>query len=84
VKTKQADETLSTAEFESAEARCSRKQRVVSGGFDLTSDWSDTGAWGTESQKVGKRGWEVAALSPGGLPHDLIAYAYCEKKKKAK
>jgi hypothetical protein len=84
VKTKQADETLSPGEFERAEARCSGKQRLVSGGFDLTSDWSDTGAYGMESKKVGKRGWEVAAASPGGAPHDLIAYAYCEKKKKKK
>jgi hypothetical protein len=81
VKTKRAEETLSTSEFDSAEARCSRKQRVVSGGFDLDSDWTTTGAWAMESHKVGKRGWEVAAQDAGGQPHDLIAYAYCEKKK---
>jgi hypothetical protein len=82
VKTKQAEETLSTNEFDSAEARCSRKQRVVAGGFDLDSDWTTTGAWAMESHKVGKRGWEVAARDAGGQPHDLIAYAYCEKKKR--
>jgi hypothetical protein len=81
VKTKRAEETLSPAEFDSAEARCSRKQRVVSGGFDLDVDWTTTGAWAMESQKVGKRGWEVAAQDAGGVAHDLIAYAYCEKKK---
>jgi hypothetical protein len=37
-----------------------------------------------ESQKLGKRGWEVAAQDAGGQPHDLVAYAYCEKKKKKK
>jgi hypothetical protein len=82
VKTRQAEETLSSAEFDSAEARCSRKQQVVSGGFDLDSNWATTGAWAMESHKVGKRGWEVAAQDAGGQPHDLIAYAYCEKKKK--
>jgi hypothetical protein len=78
VKTKSADETLGT--FESAEARCSSKQRVVSGGFDTDSDWTTTGAYALESQQVGKRGWEVAAYNVGGT-HDVIAYAYCEKKK---
>jgi hypothetical protein len=81
VKTKQAEETASTAEFESAEGRCSRKQRVVSGGFDTDSNWITTGAWVMESQKLGKRGWEVAARDAGGAPHDLVAYAYCEKKR---
>jgi hypothetical protein len=80
VKTKQADETLSS-EFDSVEARCSRKQRVVSGGFDLGANWTTTASYGTESLKVGKRGWEAAAYG-FGAPHDLIAYAYCEKKKK--
>jgi hypothetical protein len=82
VKSRRAEETLSGSEFESAEARCSRKQRVVSGGFDLDSDWTTTGAYAMESQKLGRRGWEVAAQHWGGQPHDLIAYAYCEKKKK--
>jgi hypothetical protein len=77
-----ARSSLSTGEFDSVEARCSRKQQVVSGGFDLDSNWATTGAWVMESKKVGKRSWEVAAQDAGGQPHDLIAYAYCEKKKK--
>jgi hypothetical protein len=81
VKTKQAEETLSNDEFDSVEARCSRKQRLVSGGFDTDSNWTTTGSYLLESLKVGKRGWEVAAYGLGN-PHDLIAYAYCEKKKK--
>jgi hypothetical protein len=80
VKTKQAEETLGTTEFDSVEARCSRKQRVVSGGFDLDSNWTTTGAFGMESQKLGKREWTVAALGAGGDP-TIVAYAYCEKKK---
>jgi hypothetical protein len=80
VKTKQAEETLSTDEFDSVEARCSRKQRVVSGGFDLDANWTTTGSYGMESLKVGKRGWEVAAYGIGN-PHDLVAYAYCEKEE---
>jgi hypothetical protein len=82
VKTKQAEETQGTSEFESVEARCSRKQRVVSGGFDLDSNWTTTGAYPLEWHKLGKRGWRVAAQDAGGQPHDLIVYAYCEKKKK--
>jgi hypothetical protein len=81
VKTKRAEESLSGNQFESAEARCSRKQRVVSGGFDHDSNWMTTGSYGMESKKLGKRGWEVAAFGLG-QPHDVIAYAYCEKKKK--
>jgi hypothetical protein len=34
------------------------------------------------SQKLGRRAWEVAAMGAGLEPYDLIAYAYCEKKKK--
>jgi hypothetical protein len=81
VKTKQAEETQDTSEFESVEARCSRKQRVVSGGFDLDSNWTTTGAYPLEWHKLGNRGWELAAQDAGGQPHDLTAYAYCEKKK---
>jgi hypothetical protein len=81
VKTKQAEETKSTGELESAEARCSSKQRVVSGGFDTDANFTSTGAYPVESKKVGKRAWEVAAYGIGA-PADLTAYAYCEKKKK--
>jgi hypothetical protein len=38
---------------------------VVSGGFELESNWTTTGAYAMESKKVGKRGWEVAALNAG-------------------
>jgi hypothetical protein len=81
VKTKQAEETLNTDEFDSVEASCKRKQRLVSGGFDLDVDFAATRAYAMESRKVGRRSWEVAALDAGGEPHDLIGYAYCEKKK---
>jgi hypothetical protein len=81
VKTKQAEETLGSGEFDSAEARCSRKQRVVSGGFDTDSDFATTGAYLMESQKLGKRSWEIAAQEAAGGP-TIVAYAYCEKKKK--
>jgi hypothetical protein len=84
VKTKSAEESFGVSgDVDSAEARCSRKQRVVSGGFDLDSNWTTTGALGTGSKKVGQRGWEAAAINAGGS-HDLTAYAYCEKKKKKK
>jgi hypothetical protein len=81
LKTKRAEESVGTQEFETVEARCSRKQRVVSGGFDTDSDWAMTGTWVMESRKVGKRTWKVAGQDAGGLPHDLTAYAYCEKKQ---
>jgi hypothetical protein len=83
VKTKQAEETLGSGEFDSVEARCSRKQRLVSGGFDTNSDFTTAGAYLMGSQKLGKRGWEVAAEDVGGGP-TIVAYAYCEKKKKKK
>jgi hypothetical protein len=79
VKTKQAEETLSTDEFDSVAANCRRKQRVVSGGFDLGVDWTTSSAYVMESQKLGKRSWEIAAVETFGEP-TIVAYAYCEKK----
>jgi hypothetical protein len=55
---------------------------VVSGGFDTDSDFTTAGAYLMESQKLGKRGWEIAAQEVGGGP-TIVAYAYCEKKKKS-
>jgi len=83
VKTKQAEGRLEADfEEETLEPTCTRKQRVVSGGFDTVSNWQNTGANVKESRKTGKRTWRVTAEEAiGSDPHDLIAYAYCEKKK---
>jgi hypothetical protein len=80
-KAKQAEETLAPSEFASVESTCKRSQRVVSGGFDLQSDFEATRAFVMTSLKLGKRSWEVAALNGPITQHPITAYAYCEKKK---
>jgi hypothetical protein len=66
--------------IETVEAECRRRERVVSGGFDLGIDWQSTGSWPNASHKVGKRGWHVESVSAGGAQHSVTAFAYCEKK----
>jgi hypothetical protein len=79
VKPKQASEEvgggLERANFE-LKARCSRKQRVVSGGFAGGLDFGTESIEPFTSMKVGRRGWRVVGYARG----DVTAYAYCEKK----
>jgi hypothetical protein len=42
VKTREVEGTLDSAEVDSVEARCKRKQTLVGGGFDNGSDWTTT------------------------------------------
>jgi hypothetical protein len=79
-KAKPVEESLAPSEFDGAEARCKRSQRVVSGGFDLQSDFETTRAFIMESRKLGKRDWKIAALGGPLAEHPIVAYAYCEKK----
>jgi hypothetical protein len=79
-KTRQAEETLAPSEFATVEATCKRRQRVVSGGFDLESDFQTTRAFIMESRKLDKRSWEIAALAGPVAAHPIVAYAYCERK----
>lgn len=81
LKTRQAEGTLVPSEFGEAAAKCKRRQRVVSGGFDLESDWKTTRGFIIESRKRGKRNWEIAAFGGPLAEHPIVAYAYCEKKK---
>jgi hypothetical protein len=79
VKPKQASDEVGGDERVNFElkARCSRKQRVVSGGFAGGLDFGAESIEPFTSMKVGKRGWRVVGYARG----DVTAYAYCEKKK---
>jgi hypothetical protein len=81
---RRAKEALAPSEFDSAKATCKRSQRVVSGGFDLKSDFQTTRAFVMTSRKVGMRSWEIAALNGPTTEHSIVAYAYCEKKRRAR
>jgi hypothetical protein len=82
-KTGEVDASATTSSTGDIVARCSKKQRVVSGGFS-SEDPIDpsTGALGLvySSHKQGNRKWTISALSTGE-DHDFTAFAYCEKKK---
>jgi hypothetical protein len=58
------------------EAKCKRKQRIVSGGFAGPDFSGPEGLIPFASMRVGKRGWRLAGLATG----DATVYAYCEKK----
>jgi hypothetical protein len=61
--------------------RCKRGQRVVSGGFGSPDDSGEATPRVLTSMKEGRRGWAVRAfLGSNGLPTEVTAYAYCEKK----
>jgi hypothetical protein len=70
-----------------ATATCPKGTRVISGGFDQP-DFAPPGTGilaPVDSLKAGKRGWRVTAHNYGPAPADeLVAYAYCEKKRKKK
>jgi hypothetical protein len=59
-------------------ARCRRKQRVVSGGFDTGS--SGIG-FASASRRAGKRAWEVTATAETLNPQELTVFAYCLKRE---
>jgi hypothetical protein len=85
LKTKQATETITAVDDDftaTAVASCSRKQRVVSGGFAQEETPTIGGPFAYESRKQGKREWRVSSFS--AIATDITAYAYCEKKKKKK
>jgi hypothetical protein len=80
LRTGRVEETLGPSEFDRAEAACKRSQRVVSGGFDLRSDFKTTRAFIMASRKVGKRSWRIAALNGPTTTNPIVAYAYCERR----
>jgi hypothetical protein len=60
-------------------AKCGRRQRVVSGGFDLEDPkFGGEGAIAVESRKQGKRRWVVEVVNTGD-PGVATAFAYCER-----
>jgi hypothetical protein len=83
LKQRSSDTTLSTNDPETEEARCKRKERVVSGGWDTESDGVTTAAYSTTSRRTGKRSWEATATA-AAASQPLNVYAYCLKQPKKK
>jgi hypothetical protein len=83
LKARTSETTLPTTDTETEDARCKRKERVVSGGFDSDSDGVTTAALTATSRRDGKRAWEVTATAAGD-PQDMTVYAYCLKQPKKK
>jgi hypothetical protein len=78
LKTKRNSEAAETDEGFDLAARCARKQRVVSGGFDLEEPYvGGLGPTVFESRKQGKRGWTVSGVNTGEAV-TVTAFAYCE------
>lgn len=82
LKTREASLSLPGPVLEIREvvARCKRGQRVVSGGFSV-STVQFQGLLVEASRKEGKRRWLVEAFNNSPEAETLTAYAYCEKKE---
>jgi hypothetical protein len=72
---------INEAGLHTATAECQRRQRVISGGFEIDLPFEVEDLSIHTSKKVGRDGWTVTAFDFVG-PTDLTAFAYCEKKKK--
>jgi hypothetical protein len=84
LKEKAVTETLPSGGNETVTASCSRRQRVVSGGFQgETADSPLMLARTFGSRRTGKRDWTVTGHGNVGVP-EITAYAYCERKGKKK
>jgi hypothetical protein len=83
LKARSSETPLTTGEVETEEARCKRKERVVSGGFDTATDGVDTLGIASASRRAGKRAWEATAFAETN-PQTLTTYAYCLKQPKEK
>jgi hypothetical protein len=60
--------------------KCPQGREAVSGGFQ--SDTPDTEGltdYAYTSKRVGKQAWKIAVLNPDMSPHNVQAFAYCEK-----
>jgi hypothetical protein len=74
--------TVESPNIESVTARCKRKHRVVSGGFE--AEFSESGFIFPSvhtSRRDGKRGWEATGAVGMSEPAEITAYAYCEPKE---
>ena len=83
LKQKSATANADSGEVASATAKCKRKQRAVSGGFEGT--WFDQPGETTEiaeSRRKGKRGWEASTSAfTTSPPVPWEAFVYCIDKK---
>jgi hypothetical protein len=73
-------ETGSSSSSEELTAKCSRSQRVISGGFRATTGAADVVAIITGSEKRGARSWRVRFVLPPDSAATVTAFAYCEDK----
>jgi hypothetical protein len=79
LKTKAKDGTAGSNDELELTAKCGRKQRVVSGGFDLVEPKvGGAGPLAVESRKQGRRRWVIEVVNTGD-PVGVTAFAYCEE-----
>lgn len=84
IKTKATDGDVENMASEELTAKCSKRQQLVSGGFEHEFDLStNVAAVPRGSRRLGKRKWELSSLGIGGTA-DASVFAYCEKKKRKK
>jgi hypothetical protein len=67
--------------IESAVAKCAKRLRVLSGGFEFDDEISGNGPIVLHSKKVGGRKWSTSAVVGSTVETTLTTYAYCEEKK---
>jgi hypothetical protein len=79
LKTKRRQGTVGSDDELELTAKCGRRQRVVSGGFNLeVPKFGGEGAIAVGSRKQGKRRWVVEVVNTGNAG-SATAFAYCEK-----
>jgi hypothetical protein len=81
LKTAEDNNFIDEPGLHTATAECKRRQRVISGGFEIDLPAEVEALAILTSKKVGKRQWTVTAVDFVD-PATLTAFAYCEKKKK--
>jgi hypothetical protein len=65
----------------SAQPRCDRGTRVISGGFETNADVNLGQIYVNTSERGGRRGWTVGAHNFSPNDASLTAFAYCREKR---
>jgi hypothetical protein len=71
-------------ETKSAVARCPKRTKVFSGGFQRADFRTPSGSFPIESRAVGARSWRVTGRAFGAFGGEITAIAYCSRDKEAK
>jgi hypothetical protein len=81
VKKRSATTAIEANESGSATARCGRRTKAVSGGFqaEITLPATPTAS---ESRRTARRKWTSEAFNFAGGPGELTSFAYCRREKR--